>query len=151
MATHLGIRVKLRNLKKYLVFSILAFGFSTVHKCVAESGSGNNWQQDECLQLQTQREVSDCESAKTNKIEEKLTEAYQRILKLIDEQHDPDLKKRMINIERDWIKYKEESCHFEGQMYAGGSLAGQVETQCLAREAKFRTESLNGLLGYFPH
>jgi uncharacterized protein YecT (DUF1311 family) len=99
-------------------------------------------QDPDCRQAQTQAELNQCAELSAKRADRELNQVYQQVLK----KQTPELSSLLVKAEEDWIKYRDASCTFSRQRFAGGSAAPMVHGFCIARLTKQRTEELEGYL-----
>ena len=54
----------------------------------------------------------------------------------------------LLEAQRAWLVYRDKQCDAEAVAFEGGSMQPTVESTCLARVTRVRTEELNALLEY---
>jgi len=89
-----------------------------------------------CQDLTTQFEMTECVIKKLNKLEDKLNEKIVYLSKI-----DPE-NKNLSASQKLWEKYSEEHCASATNIYLGGSIYNYAFTLCKIRQVSTRIETL---------
>lgn len=89
-------------------------------------------------QPQSQLEKNQCADLSAKNADRKLNQVYQQLLK----KQGTESATLLVRAQEDWINYRDASCAFSKQQFAGGSAAPMVHSECLARLTKQRTQEL---------
>ena len=101
----------------------------------------------DCKTATTTIEVEACASVEQKKVEAKLNEVYQRILKSLDM---PDtnldkfsqMKSSLIAAQREWVKFRDLDCQAVYTYYQAGTIRGIMFTACMQSRAESRIKDL---------
>ena len=88
---------------------------------------------------QSQKELNDTAAREYKNADADLNSTYKRLLGILS-QSDKNL---LIAAEKDWLKYRDSHCKFEGKQYQGGSMQPMIINNCLAETTRQRTAQLN--------
>ena len=76
---------------------------------------------------QTQLEMNQTADLKFKKADAELNLVYNKLIKILNKKE----KQLLIKAEKDWIKFRDSHCDFEGSQYEGGSIYPLVYSNCL--------------------
>ncbi|XGV97619.1 MAG: lysozyme inhibitor LprI family protein [Leptolyngbya sp. BL-A-14] len=129
------------NRKWFLLLAIVGSGLTEIKLFTASA------QTEDCRRAQTQYELNQCAELSAKNADRKLNQVYQQVLK----KQTPEMSTLLVKAEEDWIKYRDASCAFSRQQFAGGSAESMAYSFCMARLTEQRTQELEGYLkeGYF--
>lgn len=84
------------------------------------------------------RQINDCLRAEAVKEDQKLNEAYRRLMTALPQERKQELR----IVERTWLDFARKHCEFESSAYAGGSQEGITYQSCIADLTRVRTKQL---------
>ncbi len=101
----------------------------------------------DCKKAVSTLEINECASIAEQKVEAKLNHVYQRVLKSLDQ---PDtetelyseMKKKLINAQRAWVKFREADCDAVFQFHASGTIRTVMHIGCMQTHAERRIQDL---------
>ena len=101
----------------------------------------------DCNKALNTMEINECASIEQQKVEAKLNQVYQRVLKGMEKDYASDgnfadMKKSFVNAQRAWIKFREADCDAVYQKNIGGTIRNLVHITCMQSHAKKRMEQL---------
>lgn len=88
---------------------------------------------------QSQKQLNENAAKEYKRADAELNSSYKRLMEVLS-QSDKNL---LIAAEKDWLKYRDSHCKFEGKQYQGGSIKPMIVSNCLAETTKQRTSQLN--------
>lgn len=90
-------------------------------------------------------ELKKCAADEYAIADKRLNQIYQQLIpKLRAEQ-----KQRLIQAQRTWIQFRDQTCRFESSSYLGGTAEGLFFTTCLTKVTRQRTQDLQQYLTEF--
>ena len=104
----------------------------------------------DCKTARSTPEINECASIEQQKVETKLNETYQRIIRSLD-QPDTELEKfsqmksSLIAAQREWGKFRDADCKAVYTFYQGGTIRGLMFTACMQSHAEDRIKDLQAL------
>ncbi len=101
----------------------------------------------DCNKASNTMEINECASIEQQKVEAKLNQVYQRVLKGMEKDYASDgnfadMKKSFVNAQRAWIKFREADCDAVYQKNIGGTIRNVMHISCMQAHAKRRIEEL---------
>jgi uncharacterized protein YecT (DUF1311 family) len=123
---------------------------------VEQSSECKNPASDECEALKLQyvckfrgssQNAVMCAGGQRDKIERELNKTYQAVLREIRKEEASDTfiagaSAKLVEAEREWVKFREAECTFQAQSNGGGTLEPAVYEDCARQQALVRIESL---------
>lgn len=91
-----------------------------------------------CVDPQTQIEMTHCARNDFLSADEKLNNTYQKVFSSLSTPHKSALKKA----QRAWISYRDLACHSYGLAAEGGTMQAMLVNNCLAEVTNQRTKLL---------
>ena len=91
-----------------------------------------------CRRVVVTSDLTECLDLAWRKSDAKLNETYARVQRVLD----PDEKKRLVQSQRFWIKYRDATCDAEYKLYGGGTGGPPTRLACLEAETRAREASL---------
>ncbi len=85
-----------------------------------------------------------CFNAAYKRADAELNRVYQRVESVVE---DDDLK-RLKEVQRLWINFRDANCAAEYKLYVGGSAAPTVKVACLEAMTRHRSEELQTMYGW---
>ncbi|MFZ6653877.1 lysozyme inhibitor LprI family protein [Undibacterium sp. TJN19] len=101
----------------------------------------------DCSKAQNTMDLNECASIDLQKVEAKLNQVYQRVLKSTEKDYASegnyaDIKKSFINAQRAWIKFREADCDAVYQRNIGGTIRTVMHLGCMRAHALKRIADL---------
>ncbi|PXX41575.1 lysozyme inhibitor LprI family protein [Undibacterium pigrum] len=101
----------------------------------------------DCNKASNTMEINECASIEQQKVEAKLNQVYQRVLKGMEKDYASDgnfadMKKAFVNAQRAWIKFREADCDAVYQKNIGGTIRNVMHISCMQARAKTRIAEL---------
>jgi len=103
----------------------------------------------DCQKAITTPDINDCGRIELNKMEVQLNLAFQRTLKAIDiirqepsTANKTDLKKKLIEAQRLWIKFRQVDCQATYILWSDGTIRGSMYMACMYARAEQRIKEL---------
>ncbi|MFZ6718805.1 lysozyme inhibitor LprI family protein [Undibacterium sp. Ji49W] len=101
----------------------------------------------DCKKAVSTMDLNECATIEAKKVEAKLNRVYQQALKSLDQ---PDtetelyseMKKKLINAQRAWVKFREADCDAVFQRHASGSIRTIMQIGCMQTHAERRIQDL---------
>jgi uncharacterized protein YecT (DUF1311 family) len=97
----------------------------------------------DCVELQTQAEMTDCAASQAKSADEKLNQIYQSIQTELKGSAREEL---LIDAQLAWIEFRDKNCAFAQSQFEGGSIEPMIYNVCIERVTKQRTEELQNYL-----
>jgi uncharacterized protein YecT (DUF1311 family) len=85
--------------------------------------------QDKCADAMDQATMNECADAAFKESDKKLNELYKQVEARLED--DADIKKLLIQAQRDWVKFRDAECSFQTAGAAGGSVMPMLTLQCM--------------------
>lgn len=110
------------------LITIILFGYSSLILAL------------DCENPSTTIEMNSCAKIELDKLEVKLNAVYSRVLIIMDQQSKDqwnrserslDLKSKMINSQRLWVKFRKADCGTTYDIWAEGTIRGQMYLGCM--------------------
>jgi len=98
--------------------------------------------QNPCEDPQTQVELNLCADRKFKAADAELNRVYNQLAAKLEAGGRAKLKAA----EASWLKYRDDNCAYEEELYEGGSMQPLIYSSCLERMTKSRTTELRGQL-----
>lgn len=95
-----------------------------------------------CQNPVTQIDINECAVLDFKKADAQLNKLYKELSGSLD----ADQKQKLKQVQLHWIQYKESQCKYEGDKYAGGSIAGFIIQSCQTRITRQRSAELTEML-----
>jgi uncharacterized protein YecT (DUF1311 family) len=95
---------------------------------------------DPCDDAQSQAEMNMCAAARFKAADAELNRVYNRLASILG----GDNLARLKAAEVSWIKYRDDNCGYEADLFEGGSIRPLILSSCLERMTKARTTELRG-------
>jgi uncharacterized protein YecT (DUF1311 family) len=102
----------------------------------------------DCNKAVTTPDLNDCASIEQKKIEGQLNDTYKRVIKML-EKPEPSTaegytatKKRLIEAQRAWIKFREIDCDALYTFYKDGTIRNLIYLGCMQTHAEQRIKEL---------
>ncbi|GAA5004192.1 DUF1311 domain-containing protein [Pseudoluteimonas lycopersici] len=89
-------------------------------------------------------DLTECLDLAWKKSDAKLNDTYARVQRVLD----PEEKRRLVQSQRFWIKYRDATCDAEYQLYGGGTGGPPARLACLEAETRAREASLQRSYGW---
>lgn len=99
---------------------------------------------DKCADAEDQATLNQCADASFKKSDKKLNDFYKKIEARLKD--DADTKKRLIQAQRDWTKFRDAECDFQTAVAAGGSMMPMLVAQCMDGLTQSRVKDFEGYL-----
>ena len=97
-----------------------------------------------CQSAQTQTDLDFCWANQAKQADDQLNATYATVTKGLRALGvDPSV---LVPVQLAWIKTRDTTCSFEASLYDGGSIQPMMESECVDRMTRARTERLSGLL-----
>ncbi|MFZ6874154.1 lysozyme inhibitor LprI family protein [Undibacterium sp. Di27W] len=101
----------------------------------------------DCNKAANTMEINECASIEQQKVEAKLNQVYQRVLKGMEKDYASegnfaDIKKTFINAQRAWIKFREADCDAIHEKNISGTIRTVMHISCMQARAKQRIAEL---------
>lgn len=101
----------------------------------------------DCSKASNTMEINECASIEQQKVEVKLNQVYQRVMKGMEKDYASDgnfagMKKAFVNAQRAWIKFREADCDAVYQKHIGGTIRNVMHISCMQAHAKKRIVDL---------
>jgi len=108
--------------------------------------TGSAWSID-CAKAITTPEANECGRIEQKKVEEKLNQIYQRILKDLEKpdtetEKFTEMKSTLVNAQRVWVKFREADCHAVYVRNQSGTIRGIAFISCMQQRAEDRIKQL---------
>jgi uncharacterized protein YecT (DUF1311 family) len=87
---------------------------------------------------QTQAEMNKEAYSAYEKADKKLNVVYKQLINGLDQKE----KQMLIQVQKDWIKFRDSYCEFEAEENEGGSMQPMVEAMCLEEITNIRIKQL---------
>ncbi|SFU23036.1 lysozyme inhibitor LprI family protein [Mesorhizobium sp. YR577] len=101
--------------------------------------------QDKCYDAaKDQPALNACADAVFKKSDKKLNELYQQIETGLND--DTDIRKLLVQVQWDWIKFRDAECSFQAAASAGGSVMPLLIAQCMDGLTQSRVKNFEGYL-----
>ena len=96
----------------------------------------------DCKNAVSMPDINECAAVDQKKVEDKLNQTYQGVLKSLDQDKDPDTKKALIAAQRAWVKFREADCQAVYQKSIGGTIRTVMYIGCMQNRAETRIKQL---------
>lgn len=103
----------------------------------------------DCEKATSTRDINECARIDQEKTEKLLNEVYTRVLEQIEilskdpeNESQKDLKKRFIEAQRLWVKFREADCNNVYTYWSGGTIRGVMFISCMQARAEQRIKEL---------
>ena len=93
---------------------------------------------DDCANATTQFDLNQCAEQDWEAADAELNKVYRKLM----DQSGPEDKEGLRKAERDWIKYRDDSCASETSGSEGGSIHPMEESNCMADKTRARIREL---------
>ncbi|MEM6752234.1 MAG: lysozyme inhibitor LprI family protein [Cyanobacteria bacterium P01_C01_bin.38] len=134
--------MKLRStLQKVALISLPILGFVAVPN-IARGNSYQVAQNVNCNNPQTTLEMRVCAGQSYEKADRKLNLVYRQLKPRLGASQ----QNKLVNAQRAWIQFRDQSCAFEGAFAEGGSLEPVLKASCLTDVTEQRVKDLQGYL-----
>ncbi len=133
--------MKKTHLSTSLVFATF-LGLSSISSMAAAQTA------DPCKTQDNTIEINECGKIELAKKDKELNAAYQQLLKKLapadksDDTKYAEVKKQLIEAQKNWIKYRDADCSAKYTLYEQGSIRGIVHLSCLIQRTEQRTKEL---------
>ena len=103
---------------------------------------------DPCKTQDNTIEINECGKIELAKKDKELNAAYQALMKRLapsdksDDTKYGDIKKQLVEAQKNWIKYRDADCSAKYTLYEQGSIRGIVHLSCLKEKTEQRTKEL---------
>jgi uncharacterized protein YecT (DUF1311 family) len=103
---------------------------------------------DPCATQRNTIEINECAAAKLAAKDKELNAAYDMLLKSLAPKHKEDttdyaaIKEKLVEAQRDWIKFRDNDCDARYRLNAGGTIRGLVSLNCKIEHTELRTKQL---------
>lgn len=98
----------------------------------------------DCAQTLNQRELNQCAHQAFEAADRSLNQAYRTHRATLDAPR----RAQLTQAQRAWLKFRDLSCQYEADFYAGGSMAPMVYSGCLTNQTQKRLKDLTDYQGY---
>ena len=95
----------------------------------------------DCNKAVTTPEMNECAAIDQKKVEIRLNQTYQRVMKSLGGS-DAETRKKLIEAQRAWIKFREADCAAVYQQHVGGTIRGLMYSGCMQSRAEQRIKEL---------
>lgn len=96
----------------------------------------------DCAKAGATIEVNECAGIEQKKVETKLNNVYQEVLKSVSEPEDAEARKSLITAQRAWITFREADCRAVYQKWVGGTIRTVMYLNCMQSRAETRIKQL---------
>jgi uncharacterized protein YecT (DUF1311 family) len=96
-----------------------------------------------CQAAQTQMEMNRCADQAAQVADGELNWVYRRVR---SKYRGSRLEQQLIDAQLAWIRFRDLTCAFDRNRFAGGSIAPMIYSQCLERTTRQQTEELKKYL-----
>ena len=103
---------------------------------------------DPCKTQDNTIEINECGKIELAKKDKELNAAYQALIKRLapsdksDDTNYTEIKKQLVEAQRNWIKYRDTDCSAKYTLYEQGTIRGIVHLSCLKAKTEQRTKEL---------
>ena len=103
---------------------------------------------DPCATQRNTVEINECGKLTLIQKDKELNAAYQKLLRKLvpsdksDDTSYEDVKKLLIEAQRNWIRFRDADCKGQLRLHEGGTIRGAVYLGCLAERTEQRTKEL---------
>ena len=103
---------------------------------------------DPCKTQDNTIEINECGKIELAKKDKELNAAYQALIKRLapsdksDDTNYTEIKKQLVEAQRNWIKYRDADCSAKYTLYEQGTIRGIVHLSCLKAKTEQRTKEL---------
>lgn len=135
-------------MKKSLFISIITAAFSAALGLTSLSSIAAEQAADPCKTQANTLEINECGKQELAKKDKELNAAYQQLMKKLapadksDDTKYAEVKKQLIEAQKNWIKYRDADCSAKYTLYEQGSIRGIVHLSCLREKTEQRTKEL---------
>lgn len=135
-------------MKKSLFISIITAAFSVALSLTSLSSIAAEQAADPCKTQANTLEINECGKQELAKKDKELNAAYQQLMKKLapadksDDTKYAEVKKQLIEAQKNWIKYRDADCSAKYTLYEQGSIRGIVHLSCLREKTEQRTKEL---------
>ena len=135
-------------MKKSLLISIITAAFSVALGLTSLSSVAAEQAADPCKTQANTLEINECGKQELAKKDKELNAAYQQLMKKLtpadksDDTNYAEVKKQLMEAQRNWIKYRDADCSAKYTLYQQGSIRGIVHLSCLREKTEQRTKEL---------
>lgn len=102
------------------------------------------WAADKCADAVDQATMSACANAAFKQSDKKLNALYQQIEARLKD--DADTKKRLVQAQQAWVKFRDAECSFQTSASAGGTVAPMLISMCLDGLTQSRVKDFESYL-----
>jgi uncharacterized protein YecT (DUF1311 family) len=103
---------------------------------------------DPCATQRNTLEINECAAGKLAMKDKELNAAYDKLLKSLAPKYKEDatdytaIKEKLVEAQRDWIKFRDNDCDARYRLNAGGTIRGLVALNCKIEHTELRTKQL---------
>jgi uncharacterized protein YecT (DUF1311 family) len=103
---------------------------------------------DPCATQRNTIEINECAAAKLAAKDKELNAAYDKLLKTLAPKYKEDttdyaaITEKLVEAQRDWIKFRDNDCDAKYRLNAGGTIRGLVSLNCRIEHTELRTKQL---------
>jgi uncharacterized protein YecT (DUF1311 family) len=101
-----------------------------------------------CAKQRNTIEINECAAGKLAAKDKELNAAYDKLLKSLAPKYKEDttdyaaIKEKLVEAQRDWIKFRDNDCDAKYRLNAGGTIRGLVSLSCKIEHTALRTKQL---------
>lgn len=103
---------------------------------------------DPCATQRNTIEVNECAAGKLAAKDKELNAAYDKLMKSLAPKYKEDttdyaaIKEKLVEAQRDWIKFRDNDCDAKYRLNASGTVRGLVAINCKIEHTELRTKQL---------
>jgi uncharacterized protein YecT (DUF1311 family) len=106
----------------------------------------------DCSNAVTTPDMNECASLNQKKVEAKLNQVYQKVMKDLDKPDSEgekysEYRKTLLEAQRAWIKFRDADCNAIYTYYESGSIRNLMAISCKQKHAERRIKDLEEYLG----
>ncbi|MBC3881608.1 DUF1311 domain-containing protein [Undibacterium sp. LX40W] len=135
-------------MKKSLLTIVITAAFGAALSLTSINGLAAEQSADPCKTQANTLEINECGKQELAKKDKELNAAYQQLMKKLapadksDDTKYAEVKKQLIEAQKNWIKYRDADCSAKYTLYEQGSIRGIVHLSCLREKTEQRTKEL---------
>jgi uncharacterized protein YecT (DUF1311 family) len=101
-----------------------------------------------CATQRNTIEINECAAGKLAAKDKELNAAYDKLLKTLAPKYKEDttdyaaIKEKLVDAQRDWIKFRDNDCDAKYRLNASGTIRGLVSLNCKIEHTELRTKQL---------